>query len=926
MAKHEIKEIHVICNTHWDREFRETFQLTRMKLVEMMDGLIDVLEKNPDYHSYMLDSQSIVVEDYLEVRPENKSRLMDLMKAGRVQIGPWYTLPDVPNIEGEALVRNMLFGKKVAESLGTETMKVGYTPFSWGQTGQLPQIYREIGIDTALFYRGISLHEAPAFFLWEGVDGSELLTCRFGLLARYNYYYLVHRPVFYGQDPLDRAWKLGARDEFSFKMVDRPEEVTNVELPDPNIDYDPDRIQAAVDKMLELEGEHYTEVTPYFLGMHGHDISGAHELDSKLIKDAAEKKVTPKLVQNDLAGYFEKVKSEIDYESLVRLKGERRSPLKVGWWTYLLPATISARTYLKVMDYTTTQALTRCAEPLAVMAANLGMEYPRNYLELAWKYLLGNHTHDANAGCSLDAVHEDMEYRYRQAKDIAEGVTVSAMRHISSMINTGEDRNRTSLVVFNTLPKTRSQVIHAAVDLPREWSSESLQLFDPDGQSLPIQVISIEDKFCFVDTQYDIPKMYDTVRYNLLVPAYNVPGLGYKSLYIKPHHKKEKNQQNIAKGENVLENGYMKVEVNYNGTLNITDKKSGMYYSGIGYLIDQGEAGNAWRHAAPEADKIYDSQEAKATVTVEETGQLRGRLRVDYEIRVPLESDEKGRSEDLINIPVSLYLTLTNDSPFLDCRIAVENTAADHWLRMVFPTDLDSDTVRADSHFDVVERNIPLPDSTGWKEEWVGTYPMRSFVDISDGNMGLAVITEGLFEYEAMRDDRNSIAVSILRSLRIKLEVSETHKEIIKDPGPLCLGRREFRFAIYPHKGAWRDADLPFISQSFSMPMRACQIGNSKGDMPAGWGMLEISPRSLVYSAVKQSEDGKSIVLRLFNPTDEAVKGKISFQGDIQSAFLMNLDEKDGEKLEITENNEIPVSCPPKKILTLGIKRPETMI
>ena len=66
--------IHVIPNTHWDRAWVYPFMETRLLLVEFMDNLLDLLENDPKFTSFLLDSQTIAVEDYLLMRPEKEKQ------------------------------------------------------------------------------------------------------------------------------------------------------------------------------------------------------------------------------------------------------------------------------------------------------------------------------------------------------------------------------------------------------------------------------------------------------------------------------------------------------------------------------------------------------------------------------------------------------------------------------------------------------------------------------------------------------------------------------------------------------------------------------------------------------------------------------------------------------------------------------------
>ena len=99
-------------------------------------------------------------------------------------------MPEEYIVNGESLVRNLVVGHRVCQGLG-KVSKVGYTPFGYGQTSQMPQIYNGFGIDTIIFYRGINTPHSE--FLWEGVDGSRLLGMRFGCMSRFSYY-VLHLP------------------------------------------------------------------------------------------------------------------------------------------------------------------------------------------------------------------------------------------------------------------------------------------------------------------------------------------------------------------------------------------------------------------------------------------------------------------------------------------------------------------------------------------------------------------------------------------------------------------------------------------------------------------------------------------------------------------------------------------------------------
>ena len=137
-----MKRTHVISHTHRDREWYQTFQDYRAGLVRLLDELIGFMETNPAFAYYHLDGQTIMLEDYLEVRPENRKRLQRLIRQGRIIIGQWYVMPDEFLVSGEAMIRNLQLGFAISRSWGVEPMKVGYIVDIFGHNTQMPQICR----------------------------------------------------------------------------------------------------------------------------------------------------------------------------------------------------------------------------------------------------------------------------------------------------------------------------------------------------------------------------------------------------------------------------------------------------------------------------------------------------------------------------------------------------------------------------------------------------------------------------------------------------------------------------------------------------------------------------------------------------------------------------------------------------------------
>ena len=166
--------VHVVPHTHWDREWYLPFAVYRRRLVALLDSLLRALPGEPGLR-FHLDGQMAVVDDYLEARPDRLRAIREAAAAGRLSLGPWYTLPDEHLVSGESLLRNLELGLERAREIG-EPMPIGYLPDQFGHTAQMPQLLRLRGIETAVVWRGVPDTGLGGVFSWEALDGSAVRT------------------------------------------------------------------------------------------------------------------------------------------------------------------------------------------------------------------------------------------------------------------------------------------------------------------------------------------------------------------------------------------------------------------------------------------------------------------------------------------------------------------------------------------------------------------------------------------------------------------------------------------------------------------------------------------------------------------------------------------------------------------------------
>lgn len=380
--------IHVYAHTHWDREWYRTYERFRMQLVGTVDRILHVLDSDARFATFVLDGQTIVLEDYLQIRPEEEPRLRRLIAAGRIEVGPWHVLPDEFLVSGESFVRNLLEGRRVASRFG-KPLSVGYLPDPFGHVAQLPAVLRGFGIDNVIFSRGMgdAFARTGSEFRWEVLDGSsDVLAivqtspytngyCNFELAGRGN-----HAT---DDEPYAAARELGphlaafARTDALLFAAGCDHETLQSELPD----------------VVSALGEVFADADVRITGLDAMVAS---------VRDA-ERRI------------------EADGGTLERLRGELRGSLHAP----ILSSIFSARIPLKQDNDRIQTLLERHIEPLCAQAVAAGVRPARDidpYLRHAWRLVLENHPHDSIGGCSVDRVHDEMPARTLRAESTCHGL------------------------------------------------------------------------------------------------------------------------------------------------------------------------------------------------------------------------------------------------------------------------------------------------------------------------------------------------------------------------------------------------------------------------------------------------------------------------------------------------------------------------
>jgi alpha-mannosidase len=875
--------MHVISHTHWDREWYRPYQIFRARLVDVVDAMLGLLEGDPRYRHFHLDGQTIVVEDYLEIRPENAERLKGLIREGRVLLGPWYTQPDEFLVSGEAMVRNLLRGTRMAEQMGG-CMPIGYLPDSFGHASQMPQLFAGFGFEAALLFRGVTADQARSAFLWRGADGSALMTIKMPDDDAYSNY--LYRLLGTLSDP--------APIDVARLAVELRRLAADCEA------------QAVCDQHLWMDG-----VDHIFPNPKTPDIIAYAQM---LMPDAA-------IIHSTLPDYARALAEA--RPALAEQRGELRHANRAWRLQALLANVASSHVAIKQANVQAQVALERVTEPLCAMAALRGLPYPAGLLDQAWKLLLQNHAHDSICGCSVDQVHREMRPRFEQAMQIANLARDRALAHLADRVDTLATGDDQALLVFNPLPTPRdgTLVVDIAMPAPNGQAPAAIQLSDAAGAPVPHQVLAMKDRGRLLQPRFDIPRQDRRRVFTVALDA-TLPAYGFAAYRVAPAAGPQRPQGSLFVDTATMDNGILRACLEQDGTLTLLHRPTGRMYRGLLALEDRGDGGEGWNWIPPRFDRIYLSPGSAVQVSRLQDGPEWAALRARVLFRVPEgfecaahehDAARMRRSERLVELPVEFTLALGAHAQRLDIGIALDNRARNHRLRVLFPTDVPAEICHADSAFDVVERRIRQADSRDWVEPQLGTYPHQSFVCVGDGTGGLAVFTEGTMEYEVIDDPRRPIAITLLRAFG---RGAGEPDEYLDSQEP---GSHSYRLAVFPYAGTWEHADVPRAAREFLVPVLATVAPPRTGAIRAGESLLAATGTGVDVTAVKQAEGRDGWVVRCVNLSSEQQAVAIGLGVPAREAHRLNLAEARQGALEIGADGQARVTLRPREIATVEI-------
>ncbi|MDH4132656.1 MAG: hypothetical protein OEV95_12715, partial [Gemmatimonadota bacterium] len=841
--------VHLVPHTHWDREWYLPLGAFRTRLVAMVDGLIELLGRDSRVGSFLLDGQTVLLEDYLAVRPERRREVERLLLTGRLATGPWYVLADEQMPAGESLLRNLALGRMDLECWGVAGGAVLYSPDAFGHPGSLPMIAREFGIATGVVWRGVDpdLVDSHPMFRWEasGTDAALLVA----LLPPEGY-------------------SLGA------------------ELLGPEADL-PARWQVVASRIFP------SSAVRHGLLMVGADHHAAAPDLGALAERLAVVDQSTEFRFSTLQEFFAAASSGTG--RVPALVGELRASRGHAW---SLPGVAATRAPFKRRVGEVELLLTRQAEPLVALASEVGGSSAA-VVRQAWREVVQSQFHDVLGGCCADPVTRAAEARLGDARaavaEVSRGAIERLAGHSPDVARAGGPVEPW-LILWNPAVRLRGGIVTAEVSFfrrdvlvgpPNGRQSRRGSGIGPfhlraelnDGRTVTIapQILEV----CGGLERLDAPRHYpdqdevDLARIAFPLPA-ALDGLGLAYCSLGSGDATPAETFTAAAGRR-LWNGRLMVGIGADGGVALGRLGERPVARRLLTLESERDRGDTYTFCPLRGDAPRRAA-AVGRPRVEANGPCLAAI--GCRLGLACGSGSRGGTG---RVRARLTLTLQGDERFVRGRIILENQANDHRLRLRLPLGLRNSPIRAGAQFGWVERGPGLPHRGRRTdlEAPSATAPAHRWVGVARGNRGMALLLPGFFEYEWTR--RGDLLLTLLRSVgelsKPDLATRPGHAGWpVATPEAQCRGVHAVDFALAPLDESelaspdrieriWEDAFVPVV---------ACWV-RQFAPAPAAIGQpvggVCLDGDGLVFSACQATEDGLGLVLRCFNASDDAVSG-----------------------------------------------------
>ena len=364
----------------------------------------------------------------------------------------------------------------------------------------------------------------------------------------------------------------------------------------------------------------------------------------------------------------------------------------------------------------------------------------------------------------------------------------------------------------------------------------------------------------------------------------NIPAKGYR--FIENNQLSESENKVIVQDKH-LENDFISVifDDNYNIS-SIIDKKINRQ------ILKEGQLGN--RLAVYEDHPVvYDAWELDnyCNMSCEFVDKVISvkKLSCGYEI-----------VRQYLQTVITQEITLSNYSSMITFKTKVDWKERHMLLKAVFPLNINTENAVCDIPFGNIERSTL--NNTSWEQAQFEV-SAHKYVDLCESDYGVALINDCKYGYGIKN---NNLSLSLLRAPEYPYANAD-------------YGMHEFTYALYPHEKNTYLSDVYKRSLLFNNPLVPIQTKAHKGEFPREYSFVSCDCDRVVIDSIKQSEDKKGYVIRLFERTNSYTLATIKFGFNVEKAYLCNLLE-DKEESICVKDNTLTLTVNPYEIITIYVE------
>ena len=896
--------VHLVSHTHWDREWYRSAEEFRLALVDLVDEVLD----GPAGTHFLLDGQAIVLVDYLAARPERADDVRAALRDGRIEAGPWFVLGDNLLVGGEALVRNLLAGRAVLAEVGGSAPSVLYCPDAFGHPAALPRLAAGFGARVCVVWRGYGGAPWPPgdSARWRERDGSRVL---------------LHHLA-------PDGYELGA-----------------------NLPSDPAAARATWERLQAILAPRATLGVAFL--PNGADHHAVQDRRADAVAALAQAASPVPIVDGALQTLADALVAAAASTRLPVVTGELRRSPDYAW---SLQGTFGSRAAQKRQNASAERLLVHYVEPQCALAWWRDGRSRRHETRALWRTLLACHPHDTLCGCSIDAVAEAMDRRlgevHRAGALVARRAQRARLDDDPAAARAHLDAWRPVVIVRNDAARPRGGIVELELDEPLAVVAVGPGSGDPaapahrrrplqlDGAGYAVQALSRERQYVRHESPRHYPRNELVLRRRLLAWLPPVRAMALETIPLVPQKRARaagtpraddaalrRIAHPVLATDRVLDNDVCRVAMEPSRTLSFV-APDGRTFADLLALEVVGDRGDLYTHSP------IPGTHAVGTITthrIVRRGPLRATWRLTMRAVLPARTLHTATGEVRRNrataVVVVVDVSLDAGASRLDVRVHGDHRADDCRVRLLLRTGIEQPEVRADAAFGEVARPRPSGERSAVpgtaREAEVRTAPLHRYVTLVDSTRGVTVLSDGLAEYEAFPD--GTLAVTLVRSVG-ELARGDLPERPgfagwpVATPGAQSHGSFEARVALLAHgpasdhqRAAVRDA-----MDDFLLPLTATTWGSAIAP-PRNAPGLQLTGERLAFEACKESEDGRSLVVRCTNTGGTPAAGRWQLAG-VREAWLARLDETPLGALPVRDGG-VAFTAPPRATVTILLRR-----